>query len=288
MRSINSIQAAFKVNMGGIILDQALPFQGLNQIDPFLLIHHWNDRFPGGQSQKDVGVPPHPHRGFAPVTLVFKGAVHHRDSIGNSDVIEQGGTQWMNSGNGIVHSERPKKSIAENGGDFEIIQFWVNAPAKKKDSPANYQALRSADMPQYQSHDGKIKAGLVAGSFEGLEGTIDTYSDLLVLRIECEENGQVRLPLDESFNALIYVLDGELEIQGQKVKDRDLVWFNRDGEFIDIQSIKKSRLILLSGKPINEPLATYGPFVMNTEREIAQAIHDYQQGKMGTLTENFD
>ncbi|MEM7161731.1 MAG: pirin family protein [Bacteroidota bacterium] len=288
MRSVKQIKKAFKVNMGGIVLDQALPFNGTEQIDPFLLIHHWSDRFKGGQKQKNVGVPPHPHRGFAPVTLVFKGAVHHRDSIGNSDVIEEGGTQWMNSGNGIVHSERPKKEIAEEGGDFEIIQFWVNAPASKKTNPADYQPLRAEDMQIIKSEDGKCAIGLVAGELNDKRAEIDTYSQMTVLRLDMEKDGILNIPLDSQFNALIYVLDGEVQLQGQIARDRDLIWFNNDGKSIELSATEQTRAILLSGKPIGEPLVTYGPFVMNTEREIAQAIHDYQQGKMGTLTEEFE
>ena len=128
-RSVKKIIAAQKVNMGGHILDQPLPVNGIDQIDPFLLIHHWKRNMKGGDSQKDVGVGPHPHRGFSPVTFVFEGAVEHRDSLGNRATVTKGGTQWMHAGKGITHSERPSKTIAEEGGLQEFIQFWVNTPA---------------------------------------------------------------------------------------------------------------------------------------------------------------
>ena len=121
-----------KVDMGGIILDQPLPYPGVEQIDPFLLIHHFEDYLPGDQDQKDLGVGPHPHRGFSPVTFIFEGEVHHRDSRGNEGIVSKGGTQWMDSGMGIVHSERPSQEMAERGGSYEIIQFWVNSPSSAK------------------------------------------------------------------------------------------------------------------------------------------------------------
>jgi len=125
MRTVKNKSKADKVNMGGIVLDQALPYRGTDQIDPFLLIHHWTDELKGNQKQQNVGVGPHPHRGFSPVTFIFNGGVHHRDSKGHESVVLSGGTQWMNSGSGIIHSERPTKELAENGGKFEIIQFWI-------------------------------------------------------------------------------------------------------------------------------------------------------------------
>ncbi len=288
MRSIREINPAFKINMGGIILDQALPYKGVDQIDPFLLIHHWADTHKGGRLQKNVGVPPHPHRGFAPVSFVFKGGIHHRDSEGNSDIVEAGGTQWMNSGKGIVHSERPKKELAEHGGDFEIIQFWVNAPAARKGDPPNYQPLSYEDTPFIVSDDNKAKIGLVAGELMDKKGPIDTYSELVILRMEFAAGGKINLPIPNDFNALLYILDGKLDVRDRSVGDKDLVWFNNDSDTIEIKASGETRAILLSGKPINEPLATYGPFVMNTEREIAEAIRDYQSGKMGTLIEKFD
>ena len=287
MRSIKQIAKAFKVNMGGIILDQALPYRGVDQIDPFLLVHHWADTLKGGQEQKHVGVPPHPHRGFAPVSFVFKGGIHHRDSEGNSDIVEAGGTQWMNSGKGIVHSERPRKDLAEKGGEFEIIQFWVNAPAAKKGDTPSYQPLSMKETVLFEENGAKI--GLVAGNYKGKKGKIDTYSELLTLRMEMIAGSEIEIPIPKDFNAFIYILDGETIVNAEKnANDKDMVWFNNDGDSIKIKSNTQTRAILLSGKPIDEPVSTYGPFVMNTEAEIAKAIHDYQKGNMGTLIEEFD
>jgi len=289
MRTIKTKINAPKVNMGGIILDQPLPFREIDQIDPFLLVHHWNDKLAGGQKQQDLGVGPHPHRGFSPVTIIFKGAVHHQDSRGNNSVVKEGGTQWMNSGMGIVHSERPSKELAENGGDFEFIQFWVNAPAKNKMDTPSYQPLTKEETINIVSEDGKIKVGLIAGEFMGQKGKIKANSPLLVLRLDIEKDGKMKIPIPENYNSFIYQLDGNLLINTtEKTQAKDLVWFNNDGKYIDIEGTENTRAIILAGEPINEPLRTYGPFVMNTQSEIMEAMRDYQMGKMGVLIEEFE
>ncbi len=275
--------------MGGIILDQSLPVNGVEQIDPFLLIHHWANKLPGGEREKDLGVGPHPHRGFSPVTLIFKGAVHHRDSLGTKSVIRAGGAQWMNSGKGIVHSERPPKELAEAGGDFELIQFWANTPANRKMEPAKYQPLTAEKTPWITSEDGKVKAGVVAGETLGKTGPIELMTPMLVMRFEIGSGGKMEIPIPKNFNALLYLLDGKAEINGERHSGaKDLVWFKNDGESISFEGLEETRAILLAGAPINEPLATYGPFVMNNQTQIMEALRDYQMGKMGVLIEEFD
>lgn len=275
--------------MGGIILDQPLPQRHLDMVDPFLLIHHWDDTLPGNQLQSKVGVGPHPHRGFAPVTFVFNGGVHHRDSTGHESVVYGGGTQWMNSGKGIVHSERPSKDLATKGGRFELIQFWVNVPADHKFDQATYQPLQKEDTPQIESSDGRVSTGVVAGAFEGKVGKIDTKSDLLILRHDLKAGGRLKVSIPLDYNTLIYNLDGALSVNDQKqISEREMVVFNNDGPFIMLEAMADTRVILLAGKPINEPVVSYGPFVMNTEKEVMDAINDYQQGRLGTLVEKFD
>ncbi|MCB2208471.1 MAG: pirin family protein [Bacteroidetes bacterium] len=288
-RSIYKIIPAQKVNMGGIFLDQPLPAAGVDQVDPFILLHHWNKRIEGGDSQKNQGVGPHPHRGFSPVTLIFKGGVHHQDSRGNNSIIMEGGTQWMNSGMGIVHSERPTKELAEKGGIFEIIQFWVNAPAKNKMDQPSYQPLPKENTPTFKSEDKKIDIGVVAGEVNGLKGPIVTNSPLIVLRLTIEKGGKTTLPIPEHFNTILYQLDGSLNINDQnKTTAKDMVWFKNDGDNLLIEGLEETRAILLAGEPIREEITTYGPFVMNTQTEIMEAMKDYQMGKMGILIEEFE
>ncbi len=289
MRTIRQIIPAERVQMGEIFLDQPLPAPGLNHVDPFLLVHHWADTLKGDQHPSQLGVGPHPHRGFTPATFIFKGSLHHRDSTGRSDIVVAGGVQWMNSGSGIVHSERPPKELAAEGGEFEIIQFWVNAPAAKKMDPPLYQPLSPSQMPMITSPDRRAKISLVAGEFEGRKGLIKSHSPLLILRIDIEAGGKVAVPIPENYNAFIYQLDGSLQINGTNATTaKDLTLFNNDGAGIEIEAAQDTRLILLSGTPIGEPVATYGPFVMNTQNEVMQALKDYQTGKMGELIEEFN
>jgi len=289
MRKIKQIITSSKVNMGGIILDQPLPSGNVDKIDPFLLIHHWHNNFPGNQKQKEVGVGPHAHRGFSPVTFIFKGGVHHRDSRGNDSIINEGGTQWMNAGMGIVHSERPLKNIAEKGGEFEIIQFWINTPSKFKMEQPSYQPLSKEETPVYTSDDGRANVQVIAGSYKNIDGKITASSPIIALRMELEENGELKFKIPKYYNTLIYQLDGILTINESDEADaKDLIWFENNGEEeINITAKEKTRAILLAGKPINEKVVSHGPFVMNTQTEIMEALRDAQMGKMGVLTEEF-
>jgi quercetin 2,3-dioxygenase len=285
MKTIKKIIPSQKVDMGGIILDQPLPNQFMDQLDPFLLIHHWDDVLKGNQKQNEAGVGPHPHRGFSPVSLIFKGGVHHRDSRGNNSIVMAGGTQWMFAGMGITHSERPYKELAEQGGEFELIQFWLNVPAKNKMEQPVYTAITKEDTPVFTSEDGKVKVGVVSGDFKNLKGAIDHFTAVTVLRFDFEKDGEIEFEIPSSQNTLIYLLNGHLKINNEDAVSKDLVWFNNDGKNITIKANETTRAILLAGEPINEEVVSYGPFVMNNQTQIMQAIRDAQMGKMGVLIE---
>jgi len=286
MKTIKKIIKSQKVDMGGIILDQPLPNQVMDQLDPFLLIHHWNDRLKGNQRQNEAGVGPHPHRGFSPVTLIFKGGVHHRDSRGNDSIVMGGGTQWMFAGIGITHSERPYKELAEKGGEFEIIQFWVNVPAKNKMEQPVYTAITKENTPLFTSLDNKVKVGIISGNFKNLTGVVDHFLPVTVLRFEFKNEGKIEFEIPSNQNTLMYLLDGELLINdSEKVEGRNLIWFANDDTKINARANKTTRAILLAGEPIHEEVVSYGPFVMNNQTQIMQAIRDAQMGKMGVLIE---
>lgn len=287
-RSIKKVLHAQKVNMGGFIVEQALPMGSVDMVDPFLLIHHASKDYEAGSNEKDLGVGPHPHRGFSPVTFVFQGEVHHRDSRGNSSVVHEGGTQWMHSGMGIVHSERPSKKLATDGGTMEIIQFWVNVPGKYKMVQPEYIPLTEEHTPTKVLSDKESSIQLIAGKFAELEGPVNTYSPLLILRLNLKKNTQVEFPIRENFNALVYQLDGYLEFNNEKEgTDKQLTWFEADGDGIRIKALDNTRAILLAGTPISEEVVAHGPFVMSNESQILEAMRDYQMGKMGTLEEEF-
>ncbi len=289
MRTIRKTIKAPKVNMGGIILDQPLPYNEVEQIDPFLLIHHWKRDYKPGGIQKEMGVGPHPHRGFVPVTFIYKGGVHHQDSRGNNSKVYKGGTQWMKSGMGIIHSERPVKELAENGGEFEIIQLWINLPARNKMDQPYYMPLTEDETPSFASPDNKTKIGVVAGNLMGIDGRIKSDSPVLILRITIEKGGKTEIPIPGDYNTLLYQLDGSTLICNDvKSSAKDMTWFNNDGNKITIEGVEDTRILLLAGAPLNETVTSYGPFVMSTNTEIMQAMKDYQMGKMGVLIEEFE
>ena len=271
--------------MGGHLLDQPLPFRSVDHIDPFLLIHHWDKPIKAGGNQKELGVGPHPHRGFSPVTFIFKGSVRHQDSIGNNVVVSDGGTQWMHAGNGIIHSERPGIDLVLNGGEQEFIQFWVNTPAKHKMEAPYYLPLSAEQTPKIKLENTSI--GVVAGSFMGVLGPAKTYSPQTLLRIDASSACSIEIPLPKHYNTLLYLLKGGLSVENEKVSSKTMIWYKNDGDMLTINISEASQFIILSGEPIREPVVSYGPFVMNKHEELQQAVSDFQDGKMGDLIETF-
>lgn len=286
-RTVSRLLYAQTVDMGGLPVRQPFPTQVVQQIDPFLLLHHANVKVPKHLAPKYAGVGPHPHRGFSPVTFVFKGGVHHRDSRGNDSVIYEGGVQWMNAGMGIIHSERPPDDIHEIGGRQEIIQLWVNTPAKVKMEQPAYYPVEKEDMEIFQSDDGLITGRVVAGSLFDKNGKVPTYSAINAATIEAKKDGKISIPLPADHNAMLYLLDGKISLDGfGLVEELHVVHFKNDGEAISFQVLEDTRILLLSGAPIAEEVVSHGPFVMNTQTEIMEAMRDYQKGKMGVLIED--
>jgi len=272
--------------MGGMPIRQPLPTQQVEQIDPFLLLHHADIKAPKHVDPDDAGVGPHPHRGFSPVTFIFKGGVHHRDSRGNDSVIYAGGAQWMNAGMGIIHSERPPHDIQERGGRQEIIQLWINTPAKNKmDQPA-YFPLSADEAPSFTSEDGKVQGKVFSGEVLNVKGPIPSQAIVNAATLEVKSSGKISIPLPASHNAFIYLLDGKLTVDSFGLVEKlHLVHFKNDGEGIAFEALEDTRVLLMSGEPLNEKVVSYGPFVMNTQTEVMEAMRDYQMGKMGVLIE---
>lgn len=283
MKQIKRIIPSIKVNMGGNLIDQPLPINEIDYFDPFLLIHHWKSTMPGNQKQKDVGVGPHPHRGFSPVTFVFKGEVDHNDSMGNNATVSEGGTQWMFAGRGITHSERPSKKMALNGGELEFIQFWINTPSKNKMDEPFYLPLSKEQTPTINKKDYSIQ--IVCGKYLDTNGIIKYFTPLNLFRVEINAFATLNLNLPENQNTIIYLLDGELVVNNETCLAKDMILFKNKGELIKIKANLKTRFIVLSGLPIKETVVSYGPFVMNTKSEIIEAMNDSQSGKLGELIE---
>ncbi|SIT74745.1 pirin family protein [Pontibacter indicus] len=283
-RTVARLLFAEEIDMGGLPMRQPLPTHQVEQHDPFLLLHHHTTTVLPSDYPYKLGVDPHPHRGFSPVTFVYQGGVHHRDSRGNDSVVYAGGTQWMHAGRGIVHSERPPLDMQVQGGVQEMVQVWVNTPrALKMEQPA-YFALHAEDTPTMTEDEGRVQIAVVAGECKGLRGPVDTPSPVMALRLTLQPSGQCTLPIPADHNAMLYLLDGQIMLDGYGLIDGlHLALLNKDGETCTITAHQTTRLLLLSGKPLDEPLAMHGPYVMNTQTEVMQAMRDYQMGKMGML-----
>jgi redox-sensitive bicupin YhaK (pirin superfamily) len=273
-------------DMGGLPIRQPIPSTQVQQVDPFLLLHHAEVKVPEHTPVEKAGVGPHPHRGFSPVTFIFKGGVHHRDSRGNNNIVYEGGTQWMNAGMGIIHSERPPKNIFEKGGTQEIIQLWVNTPARHKMEQPSYFPLTAENTPVYKSNDGLVKINVVAGEIENIKGPISPLSPINTFTAEFIKGGKYFFSIPAEHNLLVYLLDGKLQINGTtEISGKYAVVFENDGKGFEAEALEDTRFLVCSGEPLNEPVASHGPFVMNNQTEILQAFRDYQMGKMGILIE---
>lgn len=281
---IRTLPAA-DVEMGGLDVKQALPAHGAEQIDPFLLLHHTRVPVEAGTGALHAGVPPHPHRGFSAVTVVIGGEVHHRDSLGNSSVIGPGGIQWVSAGRGIVHSERPSAKLASAGGAMDVIQLWVNSPADKKMVPASYHAATREDLPEVKLAEGAV-LHLIAGEYNGSKAKIPTLSPMDLGRVYAEKGARFELAFREGYNAALYLISGKGKAAGHgMIEAHHLYEFEKGSEGVSVVAEEDMDILMITGAPLNEPLATYGPFVMNNQTQIMEALRDHQAGKMGVLIE---
>jgi len=284
-RTIQHILYAQQMDMGGMPIRQPFPSMKAENIDPFLLLHHADIKVPQHIDTRHAGVGPHPHRGFSPVTFIFKGGVHHRDSRGNDNVVYAGGTQWMNAGMGIIHSERPPHDIHALGSRQEIIQLWVNTPAKyKMDQPA-YYPLTAADTPVIEKEN--VQINIIAGELDGVQGKIPTLSPVNAFTAYFKKGGRYAFTVPADHHAFVYLLNGKLNVNGTAdIEQHFLYAFNQDGDGFEIEALEDAYFLVASGQPLNEPISSHGPFVMNTQTEIMEAFRDYQLGKMGVLIED--
>ncbi|RYZ24479.1 MAG: pirin family protein [Chitinophagaceae bacterium] len=259
---------------------QPLPAEGLEQLSPFVLLHHAGPQHhaPGAVTPR---LSPHPHRGFEPVTFLFSGKLHHKDSTGAEGFLESGDVQWMTAGSGIIHSEGPSAEFAREGGDMELVQLWVNLPRAHKMTAPKYQDVKGGSMPVVERNGFRLK--LVAGAFEGMRGPAETFTPILAMMVYFGNEGKVDIPVPEGWNGLAYVLSGSVRSGDVVLGANQTGIFNHDGDAVSLEAKEKGYLLFLAGAPIDEPMVSYGPFVMNYPGDIKQAILDYETGKMGVL-----
>ena len=253
-------------------------------VSPFLLLDYAAPyQFQPTTAQHGVGS--HPHRGFETVTIAYKGEVEHKDSSGGGGIIKTGDVQWMTAGAGVVHEEFHSKEFAKKGGLFEMVQLWVNLPAKDKMTPARYQAIDNSDIPVVNFADDAGQIRVIAGTFHDVKGPASTFSSINVWdgQLKAEKSEHIHVPM--SHTVLVVILEGEMLINGtQKVQDSSIVLFEQnDDPAILLEAIQDTKFLVLTGEPLNEPIQGYGPFVMNTKEEIVEAFNDFNNGKFGTI-----
>jgi redox-sensitive bicupin YhaK (pirin superfamily) len=263
-----------------------MPGPRIRQLSPFLLIDHTGPMLVA-PTDSPLGTPPHPHRGFETVTVVHEGALAHRDTAGHSGTLGPGDVQWMTAGAGLLHEERHETEFARQGGTLELLQLWVNVPKKDKLAPPRYQNIRAATIPSVPTADGRGSIRVVSGSYEGATGPADTFSPITLLDVHLPAGAATTLHLPADYNLGIYVVKGSITLHGNRpANTKQLVVFGWDSPDIHLTATEDTVLLVLAGEPIEEPLATYGPFVMNTNQELVQAIADFESGGMGKFPED--
>ncbi|MBI2816408.1 MAG: pirin family protein [Acidobacteria bacterium] len=289
LRSIaNVVESVATYEGEGFLVHRPFPSRALADIDPFLLLDEMGpvDLGPG----EAKGAPDHPHRGFETVTYMLQGRFEHKDSHGHSGSLNPGDVQWMTAGAGVVHSEMPAKEFTRTGGRLHAVQLWVNLPRGDKMMKPRYQEITSDRIPVAQSSDGTVEVKVIAGEALGQRAVIDTRVPITYLHFKLQPGASVEQLVPAGYNCLAYTLEGAglFGKEQERVERGHLVLFGKDGRAVKIAAPKHntsaSSVLLLSGKPLNEPVARYGPFVMNTQEEVRQAIVDYQHGRMGTIT----
>jgi quercetin 2,3-dioxygenase len=281
-RSISQlVHATPQLEGEGMLVTRPFPTARLDHLDPFLLLDRMGPVTHGPGEAK--GAPDHPHRGFETVTYILEGAVEHGDSQGNRGRIGAGDVQWMTAGSGVVHSEMPSEEIRRDGGRMHGFQLWVNLPRRDKMMSPRYQELRAAEIPTATSADGNVTVTVITGESLGTRATIDTRTPIIYLHVRLAAGARFSQPVPATYNAFAFVISGEATFGDRAARENDAVLFERDGDEVSIDSNDGAELLLIAGVPLNEPVARYGPFVMNTPGEIRQAMLDCQSGRFGEI-----
>jgi redox-sensitive bicupin YhaK (pirin superfamily) len=258
-------------------------YQDGNLFDPFLLLDYAGPHtFAPSESKRGVGE--HPHRGFETVTIVYQGELEHRDSSGSHGTIGPGDVQWMTAASGVVHEEFHSQRFSRDGGTLEMVQLWVNLPAKDKLSPPRYQGLLAGDIPGVSLVDGAGTVRVIAGEWRGTKGAARTCTAINAWDIQLVEKGAVDLDVPAGHTTLVIVQSGTVRVNEQQLSAVEMAMFDRAGSRVCLEAATPARMLFLTGQPIGEPIVGQGPFVMNTRTEIREAIQDYQAGRMGQLS----
>ncbi len=283
MKKIKASHKAVSAPIDDLVTFRALPTNSISMEDmnPFIFLnHHGPQTYPSNNNGLPFG--PHPHRGMETVTFILDGDIMHKDSSGNKSVITAGGIQWMTAGKGLIHAEVSSDEFKRNGGDLEILQLWLNLPAKNKMDNPFYKGLQEEDIPILKRDDDKVKIKLISGSLDNTEGAIKSVSNVFLSIIEFTEDSGLALTVPEHHVVFFYVVRGSLTVNETIVSAFHLAEFTEEGNSVEIISNEKSYLIFGHAPKLNERIVAHGPFVMNSEEEIVQSYKDYQLGKFGS------
>jgi redox-sensitive bicupin YhaK (pirin superfamily) len=281
MRTVKNLHPASFHPIADLITYNPLPSARLRQIDPFIFLNHH-----GYQTYRpnNHGLPfgPHPHRGMETVTFILEGDILHKDSGGHESVIKAGGIQWMTAGRGLIHAEVSSSQFKKEGGPLEILQLWLNLPARLKMTEPRYIGLQKEEIAHLDLAEGKAWIQLIAGEWEGKKGSFETLTPIFLSTIYLNKGAKIQKDIPQDENIFFYIVRGSVGIMGENIPFRNLVEFNNDGGRISFEATEDAVVILGHARPLDEPLVAQGPFVMNSQEEIRQAYMDYQMGKFGT------
>jgi redox-sensitive bicupin YhaK (pirin superfamily) len=281
---INSIET---LEGAGFLVRRPFPKPAFSEFDPFLLLDEMGPMTLAPNKAK--GAPDHPHRGFETVTYILSGQMEHKDSQGHSGKLTAGDVQWMTAGSGVIHSEMPSAEFQREGGRLHGFQLWVNLPQRNKMMQPRYQEIQSASIPTARTKDGLVSVRVIAGEALGARAVIETVTPIMYLHFTLQPGGHVAQPVPQDYNVFAYIVDGAgfFGAECEQGTDGQMVMFAPDGDKVRIENPAHAEseldVLLIGGVPLNEPVARYGPFVMNTEAEIRQAFEDYRSGRMGAI-----
>lgn len=255
----------------------------MQRMTPFIMLdYNAKFHFPPSDHPKGVGV--HPHKGFETVTIAYHGRVAHHDSSGGGGIIGEGDVQWMTAASGVLHKEYHEETFSKQGGIFQMVQLWVNLPAKDKMSTPKYQAIKNAEIPRYQLENNNGEIEIIAGDYKGIKGAASTFTPVHMFNAKLKAGATSDFTFPANYNTLLLVIEGSITVnESEKVPTDHLVLFENQGETFSITANEDTIVLVLSGEPINEPIAAHGPFVMNTQQELIEAFNDFNQGKFGHL-----
>lgn len=277
-RTVKHVFPAVREDIADLQTWRAIPTQYIDHLDPFLFLnHHGRQVYPPGNRGLPFG--PHPHRGFETVTFILEGDIAHRDNRGHESVIGPQGVQWMTAGRGLVHSETSSEQFKRTGGLLEVLQLWVNLPARLKMTGPRYIGLQANDIPVFAEDAGRAVIQLISGAWQDKRGPVQTLTDVTCMTLRLQPDSVLQLSIPAGHNVFFYVVRGGVQVNGQAAGARHLVDFAHDGEQLGLTATQDSLVLLCHAAPFGEPIVAHGPFVMNTQEEILQAISDYQAGR---------